>query len=240
MPAISSTAGSVRLCIVDDTGSEVALDVLQPGDEFGELSLLDGGDRSMTAITMEPTTVLVLKRDDFIELLRSRPDAALDVVQVLARRIRRVDDLLRRRVSRDPNAAIAERDSFGHRVADGVARFGGSWHFIGLFFLFLIAWISSNIFLIFYNRAGSPVDPYPFILLNLFLSMLAAIQAPVILMSQNRQDAKDRIRSELDYQVNLKAELEIADLHHKVDVLTSHMLDTPPRTDTVPIRGNAP
>jgi CRP/FNR family cyclic AMP-dependent transcriptional regulator len=131
----------------------------------------------------------------------------------LVKRIRRTDGLLRHRVSRDPNEVIEERETFGNWVADKVARFGGSWMFIFLFAAVLVAWVIVNTVLL----GKHAFDEYPFILLNLFLSMLAAIQAPVILMSQNRQDARDRIRSELDYQVNLKAELGVSELLRRVE-----------------------
>jgi uncharacterized membrane protein len=121
-------------------------------------------------------------------------------------------------VSRDPNEIIDENETLGERVADAVAKFGGSWRFIFAFAAFLGVWVLLNV------TMPWRWDEYPFILLNLFLSMLAAIQAPVIMMSQNRQDAKDRIRSELDYQVNLKAELGVTTLLHKADLL-SEMID---------------
>jgi uncharacterized membrane protein len=215
--------GEVELSLVDEDDTRLVIDTLTMGDVFGDLSLLDGGKCTSNALALEPTTTLTLERSAFRELLRSRPDAALDVMQVLVQRVRHIDDLLRRRVSRDPNVAIAERVTIGGRVADAVARFGGSWTFIGLFAAFLLIWTLLNTVFVFYNRTGQPFDPYPFILLNLFLSMLAAIQAPIIMMSQNRQDAKDRIRAELDYQVNLKAELEIGDLHRKIDELRSEL-----------------
>ena len=141
----------------------------------------------------------------------------------LARRVRQTDVLLRRRV-RNANEVADEQETFGERVADGVARFGGSWRFIFAFAGILVVWVLLNTVALFWRKSGEPFDPYPFILLNLFLSMLAAIQAPVIMMSQNRQDTKDRIRSELDYNVNLKAELEIMQLHEKVEALRDELL----------------
>lgn len=214
------TAGRVELSLTDDSGDPLVIDVIEAGDICGELSLLDGGDHAMHARAIEPTSALMLERDAFLSLLRAQPDAALDVMQVLVRRIRHIDSLVRRRVSRNANEAVEQESTLGGRVADAVARFGGSWTFIGSFALFLLIWVSINTWLIFYDRTGRPFDPYPFILLNLLLSMVAALQAPVIMMSQNRQDAKDRIRSELDYKVNLKAELEVADLHRKIDALS--------------------
>ena len=155
--------------------------------------------------------------------MRRRADVALDVMAALAGRFRKTDELLRRGVP-NPNEVADERETFGERVADGVARFGGSWIFIFFFGGILLTWVVINTILI-RSVGKEPFDPYPFILLNLFLSMLAAIQAPVIMMSQNRQDSRDRIRSELDYQVNLKAELEIMQLHEKFDRLREELLE---------------
>lgn len=224
-------AGQVELSITDDDDEKLVLELLESGDFFGELSLLDGGTRSATATAMQRTDTLVLERDEFLDLLQRRPHMAQDVMVSLAKRIRRTDNLLRRRVSRNPNEAIQEQETLGDRVADGVARFGGSWKFIFSFAAILIIWVLLNTLL------PRPWDVYPFILLNLFLSMLAAIQAPVIMMSQNRQDAKDRIRSELDYQVNLKAELGVSTLLHKTDLLKDAIEDldarlAPPRPAT--------
>ncbi len=209
-------AGQIELSITDDDGEKLVLEVLESGDFFGELSLLDGGTRSATATAVQRSDVLVLERHEFLDLLMQRPHMAQDVLISQAKRIRRTDNLLRRRVSRNPNEEIEDRETLGERVADGVARFGGSWTFIFCFAAFLLIWALLNSLLL---PAQARWDIYPFILLNLFLSMLAAIQAPVIMMSQNRQDAKDRIRSELDYQVNLKAELGVSALLLKTSMI---------------------
>ena len=211
-------AGQVELSIMDDDHEKLIVEVLESGDFFGELSLLDGGTRSATATAMQRTDTLVLERQEFLDLMLQKPHMAQDVMVSLAKRIRRTDNLLRRRVSRDPNEIIDENETLGERVADAVAKFGGSWRFIFAFAAFLGVWVLLNV------TMPWRWDEYPFILLNLFLSMLAAIQAPVIMMSQNRQDSKDRIRSELDYQVNLKAELGVTTLLHKADLL-SEMID---------------
>lgn len=121
-------------------------------------------------------------------------------------------------LSANVDAELEQQWSFGERLADRIASFGGSWAFLICFGLFLLIWIMINSIALLWR----PLDPYPFIFLNLILSCLAAVQAPIIMMSQNRQEAKDRIRSEHDYQVNLKAELEIRHLHEKVDHLLSH------------------
>jgi uncharacterized membrane protein len=209
-------SGRVELSVTDESGEKLVVDVLEPGELCGELSLLDGGTRSTTACALTPVEALVLERDEFVQFLRRQPDAALDVLAALAKRIRRADALLKQRVQ-DPNKLIEERVTLGERVADAVATFGGSWRFIFLFLAGMLAWVFAN------TALGRHFDPYPFILLNLFLSMLAALQAPVIMMSQNRQDAKDRIRSEADYRVNVKAEVEIAELHEKLDRLRGEL-----------------
>jgi CRP/FNR family transcriptional regulator, cyclic AMP receptor protein len=224
-------AGQVELSITDDDGEKLVLETLESGDFFGELSLLDGGNRSTTATATQRTDVLVLERHEFLDLLMQRPHMAQDVLLSQAKRIRRTDNLLRRRVSRNPNEEIEERETFGERVADVVAKFGGSWTFIFSFAAILIVWALLNT-LVLPDR--DHWDPYPFILLNLFLSMLAAIQAPVIMMSQNRQDAKDRIRSELDYQVNLKAELGVSTLLNQTDQLKDILEDIEARLAKVP------
>jgi uncharacterized membrane protein len=225
-------AGQVELSITDDDGEKLVLEILESGDFFGEMSLLDGGTRSATATAIQRTETLVLDRREFLDLLMQRPHMAQDVLVSQAKRIRRTDNLLRRRVSRNPNEAIEERETLGDRVADGVARFGGSWRFIFAFAAILLIWVALNTFL------PNPWDVYPFILLNLFLSMLAAIQAPVIMMSQNRQDAKDRIRSELDYQVNLKAELGVSTLLHKTDMINDRLEDIDSKLVRAPAGGN--
>ena len=214
--------GRVELSVIGEDGKKVTVDVLEPGEFFGEVSLLDGGGRTATAMAREDVQVFRLEREPFLNLLRRRPDVALDVLAAFARRFRKTDELLRRRVP-NPNEVMEGSETFGERVADQVARFGGSWRFIGSFAAILVVWVLLNTLLI-VGRGSEPFDPYPFILLNLFLSMLAALQAPVIMMSQNRQDAKDRIRSELDYQVNLKAEAEIMHLHDKFDDLRREIL----------------
>jgi CRP/FNR family cyclic AMP-dependent transcriptional regulator len=214
--------GQVELSVIGEDRRKLVIDVLLPGEFFGEVSLLDGGVRSATAVAVDQVEVLSLEREPFLALLRRRPEVALDVLSAAARRFRKTDELLRRHVP-NPNEVVEDRQTFGDRVADGVARFGGSWSFIFSFAGILLVWVVLNTVLI-VSRSGLPFDPYPFILLNLFLSMLAAVQAPVIMMSQNRQDAKDRIRSELDYQVNLKAELGIMQLHEKFDDLRREIL----------------
>jgi uncharacterized membrane protein len=147
------------------------------------------------------------------ELISSHPHAAIDLLTIVGQRLRRNDELLQMQVSRNANTEAAEQLTLGQRVADKVAAFGGSWTFIGIFGVVVGAWMYVNTAALLRNH----FDPYPYILLNLVLSTVAAFQAPVIMMSQNRQGQKDRIKNELDFEVNLKAELEIAALHKKID-----------------------
>jgi uncharacterized membrane protein len=208
-------SGRVELSVTDENGEKLVVDVLEPGELCGELSLLDGGSRSTTAAALSDVETLALERPEFTDFLRNKPDAALDVLTALAKRIRRADKLLKGRVQ-DPNEIIEGAETVGERIADAVAAFGGSWRFIIAFAVVLVCWVIVN-------ATNVRWDPYPYILLNLFLSMLAALQAPVIMMSQNRQDAKDRVRSEADYRVNVKAMVEIAELHEKLDRLRGEM-----------------
>ncbi len=207
-------SGTVQTYVTDDEGNKIIVGELGKGEMFGELSLLDNQPRSASAIATEPTKTFIIDQDDLRRLFTKKPEAAFDILNILGQRIRATDNLLRTRVARNANVVAEETMSFGDRVADEVARFGGSWNFIGLFGLVMLAWIVLNTWVL-----THPFDTPPYIGLNLILSMLAALQAPVIMMSQNRQDAKDRVRSELDYQVNLKAELEIIQLHQKLEEL---------------------
>ncbi len=154
------------------------------------------------------------ERDSLLEFITRHPHAAVQMLSVMGRRLRSAESLLRHNVVRNANVEADEQLTLGQRLADRVAAFGGSWTFIGSFFLLMLGWIVLNV-----RMLGHPYDPYPFILLNLLLSLVASIQAPVIMMSQNRQAAKDRVKSDLDYQVNFKAETEIAHLHKKIDQL---------------------
>ena len=207
--------GRVELFVESTDGEKIILAENERGDVIGELSFLDGGPRTATALAREDTQVLTMDRERLLEFIDKHPHAAMDLLTVVGRRLRHTDDLLRTRVSRNLNVEEQERMTLGQRVADKVATFGGSWPFIFIFGGILLFWVLLNSTALLARH----FDPYPYILLNLFLSMLAAVQAPVIMMSQNRQSAKDRLKGDLDYEVNLKAELEVAQLHRKVDNL---------------------
>jgi uncharacterized membrane protein len=210
--------GRVHVVITDEDKQEVVIDEPTHGDIFGLASMLDGTAHQTTAYAVEPTTAIELDRNDIAILLQKKPLAGLDMLTMAGRQFHTAQHLVQTRAARNANVEYEERATFGDKVADGVARFGGSWRFIGAFAAILLIWVVTNTLLL-----SRPFDPFPFILLNLFLSMLAAIQAPVIMMSQNRQDQKDRLRSELDYRVNLKAELEISTLIDKVDRLEDQL-----------------
>lgn len=213
-------SGRVRVVTTDEDQQEVLVDEPGHGDLFGFASMLQQTEHLTSAMAMEQTSCLEIARDDLAELLMRRPMAGMDMLTMLARQFHAAQKLVQRREGRNPNEVIEQEATWGERIADSVARFGGSWTFIILFIAALVVYSSLNIFL--GSRAW---DPYPFILLNLFLSMLAAIQAPVIMMSQNRQDGKDRLRSELDFQVNRRAESEIQSLSSRLTLLTDKMED---------------
>jgi CRP/FNR family cyclic AMP-dependent transcriptional regulator len=204
-------SGTVRVTAIDEDGQEVLVDEPGHGDFFGFASMLRQTEHQTTAIAMDETECLEVGRDDIARLMTSRPMAGMDMLTMQARQFHAAQGLVRTRASRNPNEVIEERSTLGERLADSVARFGGSWLFIILFSVVLVVYSSINVAL--GNRAW---DPYPFILLNLFLSMMAAIQAPVIMMSQNRQNTNDRVRSELDYEVNRRSESEIQALSRRL------------------------
>ena len=211
--------GRVELWVTDEERAKVPVDTLHAGDFFGELTLLDGGLRSTSATALEDLDCLALERKPFVDLLARRPEMALDLLAALVKRIRKTDELLKHRV-RNPNDVLEERETLGDRVADAVARFGGSWAFMFTFAAVLALWMLLNtVFVVVRQQNGEPFDPYPFILLNLGLSMLASVQGPVIMMSQNRQDKKDRLRSEVEYQVNVRAEFGVQQLHEKLEAI---------------------
>lgn len=207
-------SGSVRITTVDEDQQEVVVDQPAHGEFFGFASMLEQTPHQTTATAVEDTVCLEVDRHDIQVLLQRMPHAGMDMLTVLGRQYHASQRLIRVRAARNPNAVIEQEATLGERVADRVAGFGGSWVFIIMFLVVLVMYSSANIWL--GIRAW---DPYPFILLNLFLSMLAAIQAPIIMMSQNRQDTKDRLRSELDFEVNRRSEVEIQGLARKLNLL---------------------
>jgi len=213
-------SGSVRVTTVDEDQQDVVVDEPAAGDFFGFASMLGDTPHQTNAVALEDTVCLEVDRNDIETLLQRKPHAGLDMLSVLGRQIHAAQQLVRVRAARNPNDMIEAESTFGERIADVVAGFGGSWTFIITFLGVLVVYTFTNVLL---RRAAW--DPYPFILLNLFLSMLAALQAPVIMMSQNRQDTKDRLRGELDYAVNRRAEAEVQALAAKLNVITDKIDD---------------
>ena len=213
-------SGAVQVTTVDEDQQEVIVDQPGHGQFFGFASMLAQTPHQTSALAAEETTCIEISPDDIATLLQSKPMAGMDMLTVLSQQFHASQQLVRIRANRNPNAVIEEEYTFGERIADAVASFGGSWSFIILFGIVLTVYTCVNIAL-----KGKAWDPYPFILLNLFLSMLAAIQAPVIMMSQNRQDKKDRLRSELDFDVNRRAESEIQNLSRKLNLVTEKLGD---------------
>jgi len=207
-------SGRVRVTTVDQDNQEVVVDEPAHGEFFGFASMLEGTTHQTEAIAVDNAECLEVDRNDIAVLLQRKPMAGMDMLTVLGRQFHASQQLVRVRASRNANQMIEQEATRGERIADRVAQFGGSWRFIITFLIVLVIYSSVNI-----GLGRSAWDPYPFILLNLFLSMLAAIQAPVIMMSQNRQDTKDRLRSELDFEVNRRAAADIQGLARKLNVL---------------------
>ncbi|MFN2577696.1 MAG: DUF1003 domain-containing protein [Pyrinomonadaceae bacterium] len=210
--------GTVRIWVYDEDVKEVTLAELKPGDFFGELAVLDRGERSSSATALTDIHLHRLSSDDFQRFLIDHPDAAIDVICEIAQRMRQTNLLVSQRASRNINVEMEQKSTIGQRIADKVASFGGSWTFIIIYLTFLIAWMAFNTFvLVHYGRGeeGAQFDVYTYILLNLMLSMTAALQAPIIMMSQNRAAEKDRLAAEQDFKVNLKSELMLEELIRK-------------------------
>jgi CRP/FNR family cyclic AMP-dependent transcriptional regulator len=217
-PAYVMLTGAVNVTLIDEDGQEVIFSQPRHGNFFGFASMLEGIPHQTTAIATEPTSCIEIDRNDISILLEKKPQAGLDMLTVCASEIHSAQRVISSRALRNPNELIDEQETFGERIADHVASFGGSWTFIIFFLTTMIGYVVLSVVLV--AMHGHSWDPYPYILLNLFLSMLAAIQAPVIMMSQNRQDHKDRLRSELDFEVNRRAESEIQALSRKLHYLT--------------------
>jgi CRP/FNR family transcriptional regulator, cyclic AMP receptor protein len=213
-------SGTVEVTTVDEDSQNVIVDAPAHGEFFGFASMLDGTPHQTTATAREEASAVEVDRHDITVLLQRKPLAGMDMLTVLGRQFHASQQLVRVRASRNPNELIEEQATFGEHIADAVARFGGSWSFIISFGVVLSVYVAVNAIL-----RGRAWDPYPYILLNLFLSMLASIQAPVIMMSQNRQDTKDRLRGELDYEVNRRAESEIQGLSRKLNLVDEKIDD---------------
>jgi uncharacterized membrane protein len=217
-------SGTVELFVKDDAGGKIVLTVCGPGEVFGELSLFDGGPRTASAVALEESTLLVLERDDLLTFLGQHPAASLDLLTTMGQRIRSTDEILRRRVARNINEEMEIRSTTIERIADAIAAFSGSIAFLVANAVWFVAWIVWNML-----PVGGHFDPYPFGFLTMVVSLEAIFLSIFVLISQNRQAAKDRLRADAEYEVNLKAELEIRQLHEKMDFLMAEMLARMPR-----------
>ena len=213
-------SGRVSVTTVDEDQQEVVVSEPMAGEFFGFASMFEETPHHTSAVALEETVCIETDRHDIAVLIERKPHAGLDIMTVMARQVHAAQELARTRSMRNPNQVIEEEATFGERIADAVARFGGSWSFIISFGAAIAAYSAINVAL-----GATAWDPYPFILLNLFLSMLASVQAPVIMMSQNRQDTKDRLRGELDFEVNRRSESEIQGLSRKLNLLGEKMND---------------
>jgi len=212
--------GRVRISVTDEDKKEIMLAELARGDFFGEMAIIDGKKRSADAVIAEDARLAVLSRDNFLRFIRNNPTVALEMLSATFSRLRTTDKMLQQRVSRNVNEEQDKRSTVADRAADMLAEFGGSWKFIGAFLVFLVLWCVVNTWLL---RNGG-FDVFPYVFLNLVLAVVASMQGPIIMMSQNRQQGKDRLRSDLDFQVNLKNELSLIEVLRRLDVLESERL----------------
>lgn len=211
--------GRIQISVTDDDNKEVVLAELAQGDFFGEMAIIDGKQRSADATVNEDARLAVLSRESFLRFINANPAVALGMLSATFSRLRRTDRLLQQRVSRNVNEEQKKRMTVGDRAADALAEFGGSWKFIIVALALILVWIALNTYILF-----GGFDPKPFAMLNLVLAVIAGLQAPIIMMSQNRQSEKDRLRADLDFQVNLKNEISLAEVLRRLDVLESERL----------------
>lgn len=212
-------SGVVRISVRDEQKQEIILAELGRGDFFGEMALIDGKRRSADATVLEAARLAILSRENFLEFIHNNPVVALEMLSAVFARLRRTDELLQVRVSRNVNEEEEKRMTVADRMADMLAEFGGSWKFIGFSILLILFWIAMNSYFL-----PKAFDHPPYQMLNLVLAVVAGLQAPIIMMSQNRQSEKDRLRADLDYQVNLKNELSLAEVLRRLDVIESERL----------------
>jgi uncharacterized membrane protein len=205
--------GRLDTLVRDIAGQEIVLDAIGAGDTVGEMSMLDGRSRSATLRCAEDAKLLVLSRDELLRVLPRSPHLALDMMAQMAARARRVDDLLRSRVARNVNEEVESTRTAVERVADAIAAFSGSIPFLVLHTIWFVLWVGWN------TLRPHGFDPYPFGLLTMIVSLEAIFLSVFVLLSQNRQAAKDRVRSDVEYDVNVKAEMEVTALHAKMDRL---------------------
>ncbi len=218
-------SGRVEIFIKDNNGDKVLLEEVKPGELFGELSLLDNEPRSANARTLEDTLVFIIDRHDLEMLFQKHHDAAFDILAMLSRRIREADLLLRDRVvARNVNEEMGAPSGFGEKLSDFLTQVAGDIRFVYFNFSWFAIWIILNTSII---PGLEAFDPFPFGLLTMMVSLEAIFLSLFVLISQNRQTAREKVRNDIEYEVNVKAELEIRDLSEKVekmqDLLINHL-----------------
>lgn len=205
--------GVVEVNLHTENGEQITLTTLQKGDLFGELTLFDNSPRTATARVLDKTNLFEISRDKFLGFLKTHPEVSLAMLSMLGKRLRDTNNMMEKQVARNANVEMDRKLTFAERLSDKFAGFIGSWTFISIFITLTVSWIVLNSYKILFHA----VDPYPFLLLTMVLTSLAAMQAPIIMMSQNRQAKKDRLLAEIDYKVNLKSEVWLQELHLKMD-----------------------
>ena len=213
-------SGEIELFIKDTAGQKIVLTTAEPGDMFGELAMLDTGPRTATALALNESEVLVLDRSDLVLLFQRKPEAALHMLAALSGLTRKADELLRTRVSRNVNEEMEVHSTFLQKIADWLAWFSGSMPFLISHTIWFIVWVSLNTVIL----GDKAFDPFPFGLLTMIVSLEAIFLACFVLISQNRQAEKDKVRADIEYEVNIKAELEVAHLHEKTDRIYENMM----------------
>ena len=218
-------SGEIELFIKDTAGQKIVLDTVRSGDFFGEIALLDAGPRSATAMALMQSELIELDRDDLLLLFGRKPDAGLSMLAAMGRMTRKADELLRKRVSRNANEEVEDKASTVQRVADWLAWFSGSMLFLFIHAAWFIVWVSLNTIILPVGADGTRgFDPFPFGLLTMIVSLEAIFLSCFVLISANRQAEKDKVRADIEYEVNIKAELEVAHLHEKTDHIHEEML----------------
>jgi uncharacterized membrane protein len=212
-------SGRVRISVTDADNEVVVVAELAQGDFFGEMAIIDGKKRSADSTVVQDARLAVLSREKFLGFIEKNPSVTMEMLTAAFARLRLTDKMLQERVSRNVNAEEEKRLTLADRAADYIAEFGGSWKFIGAFLVFMMLWCAANTWLL-----RDSFDGFPYVFLNLLLAVVASMQAPIIMMSQNRQQDKDRLRSDLDYEVNLKNELALTEVLRRLDVLESERL----------------
>lgn len=228
-------AGEVEIFFISDSGDRILLETARAGDFFGEISLLDGGPRTASAVVTQDAEVLVVDREDLEAFLKKRPEAALDLLTATGRRLRETHRILRRTAAKDVNEVEEDTRTAVMKIADWISEFSGSLPFLFIHCVLFFVWIILNAGPLAHTRAGG-WDPFPFGLLTMAVSLEAIILSVFVLLSQNRQVARDRVRNDVEYRVNLKAELEVAELHRKLDDVHTDVLERLARLEKQPRR----